>query len=45
MDYEKQRKHLQENYVDILIATPGRLLDYHEKRDVYLDLMETLGTG
>ncbi len=42
MDYEKQRKHLQENFVDILIATPGRLLDYHEKRDVYLDLVETL---
>ena len=42
MDYEKQRKHLQENFVDILIATPGRLLDYNEKRDVYLDLVETL---
>lgn len=42
MDYGKQRKHLQENLVDILIATPGRLLDYNEKHDIYLDLIETL---
>lgn len=42
MDYEKQRKRLGENYVDILIATPGRLLDYCERKDLHLDLVETL---
>lgn len=30
-DYEKQRKSLLEG-VDILIGTPGRLIDYHKKR-------------
>ena len=42
MDYEKQRQQLQAEYVDILVATPGRLLDYCERRDLYLDLTETL---
>lgn len=42
MDYEKQRKRLSENYVDILVATPGRLLDYCERKDLHLDLIETL---
>ncbi|MCL6270204.1 ATP-dependent RNA helicase RhlB [Sansalvadorimonas sp. 2012CJ34-2] len=42
MDYEKQRQQLQADYVDILVATPGRLLDYCERRDLYLDLTETL---
>lgn len=42
MDYEKQRKHLNENFVDILIATPGRLLDYIQKHDIHLDIVETL---
>lgn len=42
MDYDKQRRQLQEDYVDILVATPGRLLDYSERRDLHLDLVETL---
>ncbi len=42
MDYDKQRKRLSEHYVDILVATPGRLIDYCDRRDLHLDLVETL---
>lgn len=41
MDYQKQRENLGKN-VDILVATPGRLLDFHEKRDVDLTQVEVL---
>ncbi len=42
MDYEKQQKHLQNDLVDILVATPGRLLDFCGNRDVHLDEIEFL---
>ncbi len=42
MDYGKQQRHLQESLVDILVATPGRLLDFCGNRDVYLDQVEVL---
>jgi len=42
MDYDKQRRQLTEDFVDILVATPGRLLDFASKQDVYLDRVETL---
>ncbi len=38
MDYQKQRDSLSKK-IDILVATPGRLLDFHQKRDI--DLSET----
>ncbi|APX93566.1 ATP-dependent RNA helicase RhlB [Halomonas sp. 1513] len=41
MDYQKQRDNLGKN-LDILVATPGRLLDFHEKRDVDLTQVEVL---
>ena len=41
MDYQKQRDSLGKN-LDILVATPGRLLDFHEKRDVDLTQVEVL---
>ncbi|WP_447895885.1 MULTISPECIES: DEAD/DEAH box helicase [unclassified Vreelandella] len=41
MDYQKQRESLTGN-VDILVATPGRLLDFHQKRDIDLSEVEVL---
>nr|WP_281177685.1 ATP-dependent RNA helicase RhlB [Endozoicomonas arenosclerae] len=42
MDYEKQRSRMSSGFIDILVATPGRLLDYCERKDLHLDLAETL---
>src|SRR5690554_4929417 len=42
MDYEKQRKQLRDSVVDVLIATPGRLIDFMRSEDVLLDQVEVL---
>lgn len=42
MDYVKQQRHLHDDLVDILVATPGRLLDFCGNKDVYLDQIEVL---
>lgn len=42
MDYDKQRNLLRNSVVDILIGTPGRLIDFMFKEDVYLDQVEIL---
>ena len=42
MDYSKQQRRLHDSYVDILVATPGRLLDFCGNKDVYLDQLEVL---
>lgn len=42
MDYQKQKQHLHSRWVDILVATPGRLMDFMDSRDVYLDEVECL---
>lgn len=42
MDYEKQRQTLRNSVVDLLVATPGRLLDFNRKGDVDLSRVETL---
>ncbi len=42
MDYNKQRNRLRRGVVDVLVATPGRLLDFQSKRDVFLGSVEIL---
>jgi ATP-dependent RNA helicase RhlB len=42
MDYAKQRKQLAAGPVDIVVATPGRLLDFHRRQDINLEKIEVL---
>ncbi|MCP4744989.1 MAG: ATP-dependent RNA helicase RhlB [Desulfobacteraceae bacterium] len=42
MDYEKQRRRLKQSSVDIIVATPGRLLDFNRQKEVDLSKVEIL---
>ncbi|MCK8601890.1 DEAD/DEAH box helicase [Syntrophobacteraceae bacterium DRH4] len=42
IDYQKQRQQLIRDHVDILVATPGRLLDFVQQGQIHLDKVETL---
>ncbi|MFN3579422.1 MAG: DEAD/DEAH box helicase, partial [Pseudomonas sp.] len=42
MDFDKQIKQLEKRHCDILVATPGRLLDFCNRGEVHLDLIEVL---
>lgn len=42
MEYHKQHKHIQSKFVDIVVATPGRLIDFISRKDIYLDVIESL---
>lgn len=42
MDYQKQHNQLTSDLVDIVIATPGRLLDFTGRGDLFLDGVEHL---
>ncbi|MFW6054806.1 MAG: DEAD/DEAH box helicase [Thermodesulfobacteriota bacterium] len=42
MDYKKQKELLAGKPVDIIVATPGRLLDFSRRRDLFLDRVEML---
>lgn len=42
MDYDKQRRQLKKAPVDILVATPGRLIDFVQSREVDLYQVEVL---
>lgn len=42
MDYGKQREELEEGPVDVLVATPGRLIDFVERREINLREVEVL---
>jgi ATP-dependent RNA helicase RhlB len=42
MDYQKQLNRLHNDLVDLVVATPGRLLDFMGRRDLFLDHIEVL---
>ena len=42
MDYQKQLNRLTRSLVDIVVASPGRLLDFQSRGDLYLDQVEIL---
>ena len=42
MDFQKQRDRLQRKPVDLLVATPGRLIDFVNRRDINLKNVEIL---
>ncbi len=42
IDYQKQKNEITSGPVDVMVATPGRLLDYQRKKVVRLDKLEIL---
>ena len=42
MDFDKQLKQLEARHCDILVATPGRLLDFNQRGEVHLDMVEVM---
>ncbi len=40
MDYAKQEANIRNNYLDIVVATPGRLLDFKRKQFIMLNQVE-----
>ena len=42
MDFDRQRADLLQGPVDILVATPGRLIDFLDRRDINLGAVECL---
>jgi len=42
MDYRKQQEKMNAAVVDIVVATPGRLMDFHQRGDLHLDLVQLM---
>ena len=41
-DYDKQLRRLADEVVDIVVATPGRLIDFMQRGDLHLGMVEIL---
>ena len=42
VDFDQQKKQLASQFVDIVVATPGRLIDFVEQKEIWLDQLEFL---
>ena len=42
VDFDKQKAQLDKQFVDIIVATPCRLIDFVEQKEVWLDQIEFL---
>ncbi len=42
IDYQKQKDYVRGKIIDILVATPGRLIDFLNSNDLYLDQLDFL---
>jgi len=42
IDYQKQKDFVRNRTIDILVATPGRLIDFLNSNDLYLDQLDFL---
>jgi len=42
MNFEGQKQQVRNEAIDILVATPGRLLDFLSRKDVFLDQLDML---
>jgi len=42
VDYDKQRAALDKGFIDIIVATPGRLIDFLDQEEIWLDRIEFL---
>lgn len=42
IDYQKQKDHVRFSVIDILVATPGRLIDFLNSDDLFLDQIDFL---
>jgi ATP-dependent RNA helicase RhlB len=42
MDYRRQQEKMNAGVVDIVVATPGRLMDFHQRGDLHLDLVQLM---
>jgi ATP-dependent RNA helicase RhlB len=42
VDFDKQQKQLINKNIDVMVATPGRLLDFHQRHILHLNRVEVL---
>ncbi len=42
IDYQKQKDYVRHTVIDILVATPGRLIDFLNSNDLFLDQIDFL---